>query len=81
MKEPAKLEEIARGADAILHLAYIHDYSKMDFSVATDFEVIKAFQRAVQGTSKPLISLSLFFFLYFIIPSYHFALSFSFLVF
>lgn len=51
------LEREAREADAVLHLAFIHDFNNYDKSIEIDGEVIRAYHRALKGTNKPVIGI------------------------
>lgn len=55
VKNPEGLEKTARECDAVLHLAFIHDFSNYNQSCLIDIEVVKAFQRATQNTKKPVV--------------------------
>ncbi|GAQ80843.1 hypothetical protein KFL_000640090 [Klebsormidium nitens] len=52
------LKEEAQKADAVLHLAFIHDFDKYDEALAQDQKVIGAFTEALAGTNKVLVGTS-----------------------
>ena len=45
-------------ADAVVHLAYIHDFSQMEASVQADARAVEALADALEGTGKPLVAAS-----------------------
>ncbi|WVQ95195.1 hypothetical protein IAU59_002289 [Kwoniella sp. CBS 9459] len=50
------LYELAKGSDAVIHLAYIHDFSDYGGKPARiDEAAISTFGRALEGTNKPLV--------------------------
>ena len=53
--DAAALAAGARAADAVIHLAFIHDFTRMDVSVAADSQAIHALGQALAGSDKPLI--------------------------
>jgi nucleoside-diphosphate-sugar epimerase len=48
----------ATGADAVVHLAYVHDFAHMEESVQIDARAIEALAAALEGTGKPLVAAS-----------------------
>jgi nucleoside-diphosphate-sugar epimerase len=48
----------AVGADAVVHLAYIHDFTQMAASVQVDARAVEALAAALAGTGKPLVAAS-----------------------
>ncbi|WWC63579.1 uncharacterized protein I303_106183 [Kwoniella dejecticola CBS 10117] len=53
------LHSSAKEADAVIHLAYIHDFSDYGGKPAQiDFEAIKALASALEGTNKPFVGTS-----------------------
>jgi nucleoside-diphosphate-sugar epimerase len=48
----------AVGADAVVHLAYIHDFTQMAASVQVDARAVEALADALAGTGKPLVAAS-----------------------
>ncbi|UPK68159.1 SDR family oxidoreductase [Chitinophaga filiformis] len=50
-----RLREAALAADGIIHTAFIHDFSNMAASAATDQTAITTFIEALAGTGKPLV--------------------------
>jgi len=55
VREVGPLENAAREADAVLHLAFIHNFATFDENVAVDKNVINAYHRALKGTGKRVI--------------------------
>ena len=49
------LKRGARGADGVIHLAFIHDFSKFFENGQIDKQAIEAMGEALAGTDKPLI--------------------------
>ena len=45
-------------ADAVVHLAYIHDFTQMEASVQADARAVEALADALEGTGKPLVAAS-----------------------
>ncbi|WP_225846159.1 SDR family oxidoreductase [Streptomyces sp. HPF1205] len=45
----------ATECDAVVHLAFVHDFSRFEASVQTDARAIAAFGAALEGTGKPLV--------------------------
>ena len=48
----------AVGADAVVHLAYVHDFTQMAASVQVDARAVEALAAALAGTDKPLVAAS-----------------------
>jgi nucleoside-diphosphate-sugar epimerase len=48
----------AADADAVVHLAYIHDFTQMAASVQADAAAVEAMAAALEGTGKPLVAAS-----------------------
>jgi nucleoside-diphosphate-sugar epimerase len=48
----------AAAADAVVHLAYIHDFTQMAASVQADAAAVEAMAAALEGTGKPLVAAS-----------------------
>ena len=55
LEDTAGLQEAAAGSDAVIHLAFIHDWSKMAESCAVDRRAIEALGSSLAGSDKPLI--------------------------
>lgn len=55
IEDTAGLCEAAAGSDAVIHLAFIHDWSKMAESCAVDRRAIEALGSSLAGSDKPLI--------------------------
>ncbi|WP_265447311.1 SDR family oxidoreductase [Flexivirga meconopsidis] len=53
MTDLAAMGDAARDADAVVHLAFNHDFSRMQESVAEDAALIAAFGDALEGSGKP----------------------------
>ena len=49
------LTSAAKSCDAVLHLAFIHDFSDYEGSCATDKVVIETIGAALEGTNKPFV--------------------------
>ena len=45
----------ARGADGVIHLAYIHDFSNLGVSAAVDEQAIATFGDELAGSGRPLV--------------------------
>ena len=48
----------AAGADAVVHLAYVHDFTRREESVQIDARAVEALAAALEGTGKPLVAAS-----------------------
>jgi nucleoside-diphosphate-sugar epimerase len=44
----------AKESDAVIHLAYVHDFSQMEAAAQTDLRAIEALGGALEGSGKPL---------------------------
>jgi nucleoside-diphosphate-sugar epimerase len=55
LEDLESLKSGAKAADAIAHLAFIHDFTNMAHSTAVDRAAIEAMAEAIAGTGKPLI--------------------------
>ncbi|SHG52648.1 Nucleoside-diphosphate-sugar epimerase [Jatrophihabitans endophyticus] len=53
--DPAGLRDGAAAADAVVHLAYNHDFSRMADAARTDSQAIEAFGEVLAGTDRPLL--------------------------
>jgi nucleoside-diphosphate-sugar epimerase len=49
------LRAAAAGSDGVVHLGYVHDFSRMDDAARTDLAAITAFGEALEGTGRPLV--------------------------
>ena len=56
LKDVESLKKGARAADAVIHTAFIHDFSDLDGAVETDRAATAAFSEALAGTDKAFIS-------------------------
>jgi nucleoside-diphosphate-sugar epimerase len=45
----------AAGADGVIHLAYIHDFTRFEDSVSADRRAIETMGAAIEGTGKPMV--------------------------
>ncbi|MEU4119172.1 SDR family oxidoreductase [Kitasatospora sp. NPDC028055] len=45
----------AAGADAVIHLAFVHDFTDFDASIRTDARAAEALGGALEGSGKPLV--------------------------
>ena len=48
----------ARASDGVIHLAFIHDFSKYEENAETDRRALDAMARALEGSGKPLVATS-----------------------
>lgn len=55
LADTATLAAAAGAADAVMHLGYIHDFSRMDVAAATDIAAITALGEALAGSGRPLL--------------------------
>jgi nucleoside-diphosphate-sugar epimerase len=51
----AALRTGAEAADGVVHLGYVHDFSRMDDAARTDLAAIETFGAALAGTGGPLV--------------------------
>lgn len=58
LKDVESLKRGAKEADAVIHTAFIHDFSDYDGAVKTENAAIAAFAEALAGTNKPFIATS-----------------------
>jgi nucleoside-diphosphate-sugar epimerase len=59
--EVADLDSLAAGAracDGVIHLAFIHDFSRYQANAETDRRALEAMADALEGSGKPLVSTS-----------------------
>ncbi|KAL9585446.1 MAG: hypothetical protein Q9212_001519 [Teloschistes hypoglaucus] len=55
LEDTESLKSGAKAADAVIHLAFIHDFSDLDRSNAVDRAAVAALGEALTGTGKPFI--------------------------
>ncbi len=55
LDDPTGLAAAAAGCDAVVHLAYHHDFSQMGAAAATDRAVIDAMASVLSGSGRPLL--------------------------
>lgn len=58
LKDVESLKNGAKSADAVIHTAFIHDFSDYDGAVKTESAAVAAFSEALAGTNKPFIATS-----------------------
>jgi nucleoside-diphosphate-sugar epimerase len=55
LEDVESLKSGAKAADAVIHLAFIHDFTNMPKSTAADRAAIEAIGEAIEGTQKPFV--------------------------
>lgn len=58
LKMPESLKSGAQAADAVIHTAFIHDFSDYDGAVKTENAALSTFTEVLAGTNKPFIATS-----------------------
>ena len=58
LDDPAGLAAAARAADAVIHTAFIHDFSNFGASIAVEQVVVAALGEALAGSGKPFLMTS-----------------------
>lgn len=59
--QPGSLDDLdvlsaaAKDPDAVVHLGYVHDFSRMNDAAATDLHAIETLGEALAGTGRPLV--------------------------
>ena len=54
-RRPRRAAAGAEGADGVIHLAYIHDFARLEHSVAADEGAIRTFGDALADSGRPLV--------------------------
>ena len=55
LDDPDSLRAGAETSDGVVHLAYVHDFSRMADAAATDRRAIEAIGAALEGTERPFV--------------------------
>lgn len=55
LHDAAGIAAAAGGADAVIHTAFIHDFSNFDASIAVEQQVVPALGEALAGSGKPFL--------------------------
>src|SRR5690348_7551626 len=55
LADAAALRAGAEDCDGVVHLAFIHDFSRFESSVRADAQAIDAIGAALEGSGKPLV--------------------------
>ncbi|RKG61218.1 SDR family oxidoreductase [Corallococcus sp. AB011P] len=55
LDDPDSLRAGAAKADGVIHLAFIHDFSRFEDSVRADARAIEAMGKALEGSQRPLV--------------------------
>lgn len=58
LEDLAALRDGAARADAVVHLAYIHDFDRREAAVEADARAVEALAATLEGTGKPLVAAS-----------------------
>lgn len=56
LERPETLAEAARACDAVVHLGFIHDFSRYEENIAIDRRALEAISDALAGSGKPLVA-------------------------
>jgi nucleoside-diphosphate-sugar epimerase len=55
LDDPESLRAAAAASDGVIHLAYNHDFSRMEAAAQTDLAAINAIGEALEGTDRPFL--------------------------
>jgi nucleoside-diphosphate-sugar epimerase len=55
LEDPASLRAGAEASDGVVHLAYIHDFSRMQDAAAADLTAIQTMGTVLEGSDRPLL--------------------------
>ncbi|OHV30312.1 3-beta hydroxysteroid dehydrogenase [Parafrankia soli] len=55
LDDPDSLRAGAAGSDGVVHLAYVHDFSRIAQAAQTDLQAIEALGAALEGSGRPLL--------------------------
>src|ERR1700744_6139481 len=55
LTDPDALRAGAAGADGVIHLAFVHDFSQFERAIEIEGEAITALGGALEGSGKPLV--------------------------
>jgi len=55
LDDPASLRDGAAESDGVIHLAYHHDFSRIEEAAQTDLAAINAIGEALEGTDRPFV--------------------------
>lgn len=55
LKDVELLAKRAKAADAVVHLAFIHDFANFQASIVADRDAVQAMATALEGSNKPIV--------------------------
>src|SRR5215471_11041180 len=55
LEDPASLRAGAEASDGVVHLAYIHDFSRYEDAARADLTAIQTMGAVLEGSGKPLL--------------------------